>query len=86
MILTDKILDEYPKLRRNKNIWFFVFEVYGDLQTKFEIKKINETYLIYVHQNYLQRGIWQNTILLGVVETTVDLEDIFLNVTRGEYL
>lgn len=85
MKITDKILDDYPKLGRNKNTWGFTFEINGG-KTKFQIVKINKDYLVYVHQLHLQQDIWENTILLGVVVGTEDLESLFLSITRGEYL
>lgn len=85
MIITDLILDKYKKLYRHKNTWGFNFEVNG-VRTRFEIVKNNNDYLIYIHQNHISKGVYKNTILLGVVLGTEDLEDCFLSITRGEYL
>lgn len=85
MRITDKVLDDYQDLHRHKNTWGFVFNVNG-LKTKFQLAKKIDKYLVYIHQNYIQTGIYQETILLGVVVDTDDLEDLFSSITRGEQL
>jgi len=93
MKLTDKILDNYQKFTKNKeiNTWYFIFEV-GGSTTKFEVKKHTDNkYVVILYQgtffNEELDGItFLNTIVLGVVYEVKDLQQLFCSVTRGEKL
>jgi len=83
--ITDKKLDAYPKLSRHKNEWGFSFEVY-DRITQFQVSKLGSDYLVYLNQGKIHKDVWMNTVLLGKLTSTEELESIFLAVTRGEFL
>ena len=83
-MITDKILDNYKKLSRNKNTWSFLFRISG-VKTKFLIKKFNNDYIIYITQSD-KEDIFEYSICLGKLTSTEDLENIFLSITRGEHL
>lgn len=87
MKLTDSFLSEKEKLFRYKNQWIFEWLQEGIL-TKFIIEKepYNTTapfpkikYKLILRQQL-------NSLFLGYVDKTNDLEDLFSSITRGEYL
>jgi len=84
MELTDRTLDEYRKLSRFKDTWRYSFEVNG-YKTQFQIVKAVGKYEVHIRQKYSLSG-WAENILLGIVTGAGELEDLFLAVTRGDYL
>lgn len=85
MLLSDEILNKYQKLSKSNDTWGFTFSVYG-AKTKFQISKINKSYILHLLQHHLQKDIWESTVLLGKIDTNDDLESMFNTITRGEIL
>ena len=83
--ISDTLLNSYNKLGRNKDTWGFLFNVNGH-KTKFSVRKNQEGYIVLLSQKDRLGVDWGKSVCLGLVFANLDLEDLFLAVTRGEYL